>query len=238
MLPSSADRDRLAISCSRRRAARAPRRACAPARRRSRFPGASRCGSVRHSTASMLDARHRRRERLRAAHAAQARRQYPFAGERAAEMAAAHLGEGFVGPLDDALAADVDPGAGGHLPVHGEALCGRARESAPRWPSAAPDWNWRSARAARPRGSGTRRPVCRIAPARFRPRSGASASRRCGRSSSNRARRDRCRRRRRVRRDSRRLPDRDCSSACAAAPRSSRSGRSACCRVRRESCGA
>ena len=33
-------------------------------------------------------------------------------------MLAAHLDEGFVGALHDALAADVDPGAGRHLAVH------------------------------------------------------------------------------------------------------------------------
>ena len=42
--------------------------------------------------------------------------------ELAAEVAAAHFGEGLVGALHDALAADVDPRAGGHLAVHGEAL--------------------------------------------------------------------------------------------------------------------
>ena len=37
-------------------------------------------------------------------------------------MLAAHLGEGLVGALDDALRADVDPAAGRHLAVHHEAL--------------------------------------------------------------------------------------------------------------------
>ena len=40
----------------------------------------------------------------------------------AAEVAAAHLGEGLVGALHDALAADVDPGARGHLAEHRETL--------------------------------------------------------------------------------------------------------------------
>ena len=37
-------------------------------------------------------------------------------------MLARHLDEGFVGALNDALAADVDPRAGRHLAVHHEAL--------------------------------------------------------------------------------------------------------------------
>ena len=37
-------------------------------------------------------------------------------------MLAAHLGEGLVGALDDALRADVDPAAGGHLAVHHQPL--------------------------------------------------------------------------------------------------------------------
>ncbi len=67
-------------------------------------------------------ARHHRGERLRAAHAAQARRQDPFAGEAAAIVPAAELGEGLVGALDDALAADIDPRARRHLAEHHQAL--------------------------------------------------------------------------------------------------------------------
>jgi hypothetical protein len=37
-------------------------------------------------------------------------------------MLAAHLGEGLVGALNDALAADIDPAARGHLAVHHQAL--------------------------------------------------------------------------------------------------------------------
>ena len=36
-------------------------------------------------------------------------------------MLAAHFHEGFVGALHDALAADINPGTGGHLPVHHQA---------------------------------------------------------------------------------------------------------------------
>ena len=65
---------------------------------------------------------HHRGERLRAAHPAEAGGQDPFALEIAAIMLAAHLGEGLVGALDDALRADVDPAAGGHLAVHHQPL--------------------------------------------------------------------------------------------------------------------
>ena len=61
-------------------------------------------------------------QRLRAAHPAQARRQDPLALEIAAVMLAPGLGEGLVGALNDALRADVDPRARGHLAVHGQAL--------------------------------------------------------------------------------------------------------------------
>ena len=59
---------------------------------------------------------------LGAAHAAQAGGEGPGAGEGTVEVLAGGLGEGLVGALDDALAADVDPAAGGHLAVHHQAL--------------------------------------------------------------------------------------------------------------------
>src|SRR4029453_8817348 len=65
---------------------------------------------------------HYRSERLCAAHSAEARGQDPLALAVAAVMLAAHLGEGFVSALDDALRADVDPAARGHLAVHHEPL--------------------------------------------------------------------------------------------------------------------
>ena len=46
----------------------------------------------------------------------------PLAGEIAAIVPPAHLDEGFVGALNDALAADIDPRAGRHLAVHHQAL--------------------------------------------------------------------------------------------------------------------
>ena len=65
---------------------------------------------------------HHGRERLRAAHSAESGGQDPAALEVAAIMLAPHLGEGLVRALDDALRADVDPAAGGHLAVHHEPL--------------------------------------------------------------------------------------------------------------------
>ena len=63
-------------------------------------------------------ARHGGGEGLRAAHAPEPRGEDPAPREAAAIMPARHRDEGLVGALDDPLAADVDPGAGGHLPVH------------------------------------------------------------------------------------------------------------------------
>ena len=65
---------------------------------------------------------HRRRERLRAAHAAEPGGEDPAAGKVAAIVLPAELHESLVGALHDALAADIDPRAGRHLAVHGEAF--------------------------------------------------------------------------------------------------------------------
>ena len=64
---------------------------------------------------------HRDRQRLGAAHAAEAGRERDRAGERAAELAPGDLGEALVGALQDPLGADVDPRPGRHLAVHREA---------------------------------------------------------------------------------------------------------------------
>ncbi len=77
---------------------------------------------------------HRRGQRLRAAHAAQAAGENPFSVEIASVMLPSRFSEGFVGTLDDALAADVDPRAGGHLPVHHQALRIELMEVLPRRP--------------------------------------------------------------------------------------------------------
>ena len=63
-----------------------------------------------------------RGQRLGAAHAAETGGEHPLAFQVAVVMLAAGFDEGFVGALDDALAADIDPRAGGHLAVHGQAL--------------------------------------------------------------------------------------------------------------------
>ncbi len=65
---------------------------------------------------------HGRRQRLRPAHAAEAGGEDPAARKVAAVVLAARLDEGLVGALHDALRADVDPGARGHLAVHHQAL--------------------------------------------------------------------------------------------------------------------
>jgi hypothetical protein len=49
-------------------------------------------------------------------------------------MAPCHRRESFVGALHDALAADVDPAAGGHLPVHRQAALLEVAEIFPRRP--------------------------------------------------------------------------------------------------------
>src|SRR5690606_1042248 len=61
-------------------------------------------------------------QRLRATHAAEPAGEYPLALEAAVIVLATRLGERLVGALNDALRADVDPRASGHLAVHGESL--------------------------------------------------------------------------------------------------------------------
>ena len=78
---------------------------------------------------------HRHRQRLRAAHPAEARGQRDRAGQRAAEAPARDLGEALVGALHDALRADVDPRARGHLPVHRQPERPRAGGTPPRSPT-------------------------------------------------------------------------------------------------------
>ena len=74
-------------------------------------------------------------QRLRSAHAAQARGDDQPARQRAAEVLPGARGEGLVGALQDALGADVDPGAGRHLAVHRQAHALQLGETLPRWPS-------------------------------------------------------------------------------------------------------
>ena len=58
------------------------------------------------------------------------------AGQRAAELLVGHRGEGLEGALQDALGADVDPRAGRHLAVHGQAEVLEAAELLPVGPVA------------------------------------------------------------------------------------------------------
>ena len=75
-------------------------------------------------------------ERLRPAHPAAPGGQRQGAGEGTAEPFGGHRGERLVRALQDALRADVDPGAGGHLPVHGQAELLQAPELRPGRPVA------------------------------------------------------------------------------------------------------
>ena len=61
-------------------------------------------------------------ERLRAAHAAHAAGDDELALQGPAEVSLGQRGEGLEGALQNSLRPDVDPGAGGHLAVHHEAL--------------------------------------------------------------------------------------------------------------------
>ena len=70
-------------------------------------------------------------QRLRAAHAAEPGGQRDRPGQRAAEALGRDGGERLVGALQDALGADVDPGARGHLAVHGQAELLQAAELLP-----------------------------------------------------------------------------------------------------------
>ena len=142
---------------------------------------------------------HRRRERLRAAHAAEARGQDPLAGKVAAVMLAARPRRRSRRCPARSLACRYrsrSPRSSGRT---SSGPCDRARGSDPRSPNAARGWNWRSARAAHRHGCGRRRPACPIGRAASRRLRAASAPRRCGRSSPSRAPRGRCRHRRRAR---------------------------------------
>ena len=86
---------------------------------------------------------HRDGERLRAAHPAETGGDDQPAGQAATEMAPRELGERFVGALQDALRADVDPAAGRHLPVHRQAAIFEIAENAPTSPRPARAGRWR-----------------------------------------------------------------------------------------------
>ena len=129
-------------------------------------------------------------------------------------MLAADLDEGLVGALHDALRADIDPRARGHLAVHHQALAielVEIVESRPmRYDVGIGDQDARRVRMGR-----KCRPACRTARTGSRRLPALPATRRCGHSFPSRARHARCHHRPRARAASRPLPDRDCSSACA-----------------------
>ena len=79
---------------------------------------------------------HRHGQRLRPAHATAPGRESESAGERAAELLGGDGREGLVGPLQDPLGADVDPGASRHLAVHRQAELLQAPELRPVGPVA------------------------------------------------------------------------------------------------------
>ena len=81
------------------------------------------CGAGRIDLDRQADAVvHRHGQRLGAAHPAEPRGERDAASQAAAEVLAGKLGEGLERALEDPLGADVDPGAGGHLAVHHQAL--------------------------------------------------------------------------------------------------------------------
>src|SRR5207245_11462529 len=81
-------------------------------------------------------------QRLGAAHAAQAGADHETAGQWVftstsgfGKMLSTTSGEGFIGPLQNALGADVDPASGRHLAVHGQAHLLQESEFLPRGPA-------------------------------------------------------------------------------------------------------
>ena len=79
---------------------------------------------------------HRHRQRLGAAHPAEARGEHHPSAQRPAEVLARELRERLVRALEDPLGADVDPGPRGHLAVHHQALLLELPEDVPGGPLA------------------------------------------------------------------------------------------------------
>ena len=152
-------------------------------------------------------------------------------------MLAAHLDEGFVGALHDALRADVDPRAGRHLAVHHQALLIELVEVFPRRPVRDEvGVGEQHARRVGVRGEDADR-LAGLDQQGFVVAEGLAAIRGWRRSIPSRARRGRCRRRRRARRGSRRRRDRGCSGSSGTGLRSARTCRTAECRAARGWCG-
>ena len=152
--------------------------------------------------------------------------------QRAAEVLAGQLGERLVRALEDPLGPDVDPGPGGHLAVHHQALALELAEDAPRSPTCRRGSSSRSGRAAPTRASGRpptglpdwieqRLVVAERAQLADDRVEGVPAPRRPAGPAVDDE----------VRRGPRRPPDRGCSSASAGRPPAASRGRSARCRA-------
>ncbi len=161
---------------------------------------------------------HRHRQRLRAAHPAEPGGQRDRPGQRAAVAPPRDLGEALVGPLHDALAADVDPGAGRHLPVHRQPERLEAAELVPGGPLGhqvrVGDQHARGPLV----GAEHADRLARLDEQRLVVGQRPQRARRSRRTPPTSAPRGRCRRRRRARRGARRRPGRGCSSASASRP--------------------
>ena len=138
----------------------------------------------------------------------------------AAIMLAAHFGEGFEGALDDALGADVDPAARGHLAVHHQPGAIEFVELLPRRPFG--DEVGVGDEHARGVGVGAEHAdrLARLDQQGLVVARAVRASRRSCRSRPSCARRGRCRHRRPGSAGPRRPHRRGCSSASAPRPRS------------------
>ena len=118
---------------------------------------------------------HRHRQRLRAAHAAEAGGQRDRPGQRAAEAPPGDLGEALVGALHDPLACRCRSTTRRSSARTSSARAPRAGGTRPRSPTRARGSSWRSAPAAPTRACGTRRPACPTARAASRrPRASRS----------------------------------------------------------------
>ena len=153
--------------------------------------------------------------------------QDPAARQAAAVVLAADLAEGLVGALDDALAADVDPGPGSHLAVHHQALAIQLVKPLPRCPVRHQVAVGQQHAGGRRCGCGRCRRACRTGSAGSRRHPGGAGRRRCGHKRPSCGRRGRCHRRRPDPAGARPRRGPGCSSASAGPPPAASRGRSA-----------